>query len=370
MGYEIDFLTVGDASKSGDAIALRWGDLVKGNDSQFVAVIDGGFKDDGEKLAALIEEYYGNLSTIGNRSAIDLVVSTHPDADHISGLSHILEKFAVKTLWLHQPWEHNEGLASRFEDGRVNDDSIGRRLKESCAMAWELVKQAKRNGTIVQEPFAHREINQCEGRLRVLGPTEGYYEELLTDFDGMPETATAGQAIVQSTKDFLNRCKELWDDDSIGNGGETSAKNNSSVILEFVYDGNRSLFTADAGIPALQNACGLAGEEALRFIQIPHHGSRRNVGSDVLDKLVGKIVGKGLPRGQSSRISAYASCAPKNPDNKHPSKRVLNAFKRRGCNCYVTAEGKQSMCHFHGANRKGYSSMTPCEFYEHLKEGE
>ena len=362
MGYEFDFLAVGDESKSGDAIALRWGDL-RGNDGQFITVIDGGFKESGEKLVALIRRYYGNPR------AIDLVVSTHPDADHIGGLSHVLEEFEVKTLWLHQPWEHNN-IASQFRDKRVTDHSIGERLKESCEAAWELFKKAESEGTAVEEPFVGLSTNvEHGGCLRVLGPTEGYYEELLTDFDGMPDTATAGQAVAQSAKDLLNRLKELWDDDSIGNDGETSAKNNSSVILEFVYDEKRFLFTADAGIPALQNACGLAGKETLRFVQIPHHGSRRNVGTDMLNDLVGEIVGKGLPHGQSSKISAYASCAANNPEHKHPSKRVLNAFKRRGCNCYTT-EGQNIWRYCNAPDRKGYSTMEPCEFYEHLKEGE
>lgn len=32
LGYEIDLLPVGDASKSGDAILMRFGDLFKGGD--------------------------------------------------------------------------------------------------------------------------------------------------------------------------------------------------------------------------------------------------------------------------------------------------------------------------------------------------
>lgn len=47
MGYEIDFLAVGEGERSGDAIALRvWrpGNL----DRQAVIVIDGGTKETGQ----------------------------------------------------------------------------------------------------------------------------------------------------------------------------------------------------------------------------------------------------------------------------------------------------------------------------------
>ena len=42
FGFEIDFLPVGDKSKSGDAICMRWGNL---HDplKQNVMVVDGGF---------------------------------------------------------------------------------------------------------------------------------------------------------------------------------------------------------------------------------------------------------------------------------------------------------------------------------------
>ena len=364
MGYEIDFLAVGEESQSGDAIALRWGDLR--NNDHFIAVIDGGFKDSGEKLAALIKQHYGDPR------AIDLVVSTHPDADHIGGLSHILETFEVKTLWLHRPWEHNNDIASKFQDGRVTDHSISERLKESCEAAWNLLQHAKERNVEVMEPFACRDmdIRSHEGTLRILGPTQGYYEELLPGFQGMPETKAApfaGSAFAQTLQKAVNWVKELWGRDSIDDNGETSARNNSSVILELSYGGERFLFTADAGIPALQKACALVDNEhnePLRFIQIPHHGSRRNVGPTVLNHLVGEI----LPRGESRGIYAHVSCADKNPDHKHPNKRVLNAFTRRGCACYKTA-GK-SMCFPKDAPDRGYSTATPCDFYEQVEDDE
>ena len=41
MAYQIDFLPVGDGAKSGDAIAMRFGDFSDAMKT-FVVVIDGG----------------------------------------------------------------------------------------------------------------------------------------------------------------------------------------------------------------------------------------------------------------------------------------------------------------------------------------
>ena len=89
MNYEIDFLPVGNGDKSGDAICLRWEE----NNKYKVMVIDGGTKESGEKIVEHIKTYY-------NTTKVDYVVNTHPDQDHASGLSIVLEKLTVKELWI------------------------------------------------------------------------------------------------------------------------------------------------------------------------------------------------------------------------------------------------------------------------------
>ena len=101
MGYEIDFLPVGKESRSGDAILLRYGNLGGGRDEQTVVLIDGGFRDTADSILTHLNKYYGTLT-------IDLVISTHPDADHINGLREIFDRIgkehiAVRELWMHRP---------------------------------------------------------------------------------------------------------------------------------------------------------------------------------------------------------------------------------------------------------------------------
>ena len=58
MAYEIDFLAIGEESRSGDAITLRFGDLNGPREAQTVVVVDGGFTDDGVKVIKHLAEYY------------------------------------------------------------------------------------------------------------------------------------------------------------------------------------------------------------------------------------------------------------------------------------------------------------------------
>lgn len=82
---------------------------------------------------------------------------------------------------------------------------------------------------------------------------------------------------------------------------------------------------------------------SLSFIQVPHHGSRRNIGPAVLNKLVGNIVSEG---GRSG-VCAFISCAP--DSDKHPHQAVINAFTRRGAKVVATE----------GTNKRHSSNAPP-----------
>lgn len=146
----------------------------------------------------------------------------------------------------------------------------------------------------------------------------------------------------------------------------TSAQNHSSAIVQFNLEGNRLIFTGDAGRESLEKAADYIGNieylDNLAFIQIPHHGSFRNIGPTVLNKLVGEI----KPKGQSPHFSAFCSAA-KSGAPKHPSKKVLNAFTRRGARVHVTAGvGKH---HHRGApDREGWSTADPEPFHERVED--
>ena len=127
--------------------------------------------------------------------------------------------------------------------------------------------------------------------------------------------------------------------------------------MQLVVEDRRLLFTGDAGVTALSHAADrldISPQEAeLKFIQIPHHGSRRNVGPTILNRLVGEP----LPEGQKRNISATASTA-KNGEPKHPRKAVMNAFTHRGIT--TSATRGSTLCHSYNAPaREGWNSVQP-----------
>jgi beta-lactamase superfamily II metal-dependent hydrolase len=307
--HEIDFLPVGTGEKSGDAIAFRF----TINSRQFVAVIDGGYTEVGSNLANHIGKYY-------NTSRVDLVISTHPDADHINGLCTLLEELEVGELLLHLPANH----------GPYKQGLWGETVPELLAIAH-------RRRVAVTEPFAG--LQRFDGAMTIVGPTKAYYRQLLAEhaeeLRGKALTAAAvREAIQQFTKRALAALPFV---ETLGEDGVTSHCNNSSVISYWQLDGRRLLLTGDAGIPALRQAVdllpayGFGPATPLDFFQGPHHGSRRNLAPSLLNDLLGT---SSAPF--SSSTVAFISASKDAP--KHPSPKVTNALMRRGCRVYTSEE--------------------------------
>ena len=355
-------LGVGNESKSGDAIALRWGNLHGSRSEQKVVLIDGGFQNTGNDVVAHIDKYY-------ETTTIDAVVSTHPDQDHVNGLHVVLDELTVKELWIHKPWEHNHGLAEKFLDGRITDESIGRRLKESLDSAASLVAKAESNNIHIVEPFSSISLHNL-GEFRVLGPSRQYYESLIPQFDGMPQAETTLTSYLDESTGSVGRSMKrftsTWGVDELDDEDTTSAKNNSSAITLLMVDGHYLLFTGDAGITALTHAANqldaVRNGTGLRFMQIPHHGSRRNVGPAILDRLIGKP----LVQDEKRNITAIASTA-KNGEPKHPRKSVMNAFIHRGARVLAT-RGVTIRHSYDAPSRQGWKTATPDDYHWDYEE--
>ncbi len=323
--YEVDFLPVGDGEDSGDAIALRFSHPDTGRWVR--VIIDAGFADDGEALVEHVRSYYGT-------NEIDVAILTHPDGDHIGGMGEVIRGLQVRELWLHDLTQH--GGATLPAAAAVND----------------LIALARARGTAVREPWAGTQA--FGGALTVLGPTETYYEELMVEqVSGVGRSTPAGKAIVEAARGLFDRIGAALGVETPFSEKEVSPRNNSSTVSLLRVDDQSLLFTADAGVPALERAWDEAEAVGLAappdFVQVPHHGSRRNASSAWLDRLLG-------PTGQEETRSAFVSVVRISP--KHPSGRVVNAYKRRGCTVVATAG--QSISRPHGTPaRANWGPATP-----------
>ena len=362
MGFQVDFLPVGNGEKGGDAIALRYGKLDGTRSEQEVIVIDGGTKESGENLVKHIQKYY-------KTDQVNFVISTHPDADHSSGLSVVLENLKVDNLWMHRPWEHAQDIKDAFKNGRITGKGLKESIKKSLENAYELETIAKRKEIPIFEPFS--DLLNKDNQLIILGPSEEFYEDLLPNFRETPEAKEAvawPEKLVTVVKEVIKWIAETWGMETLTDPeeGEASAENNTSTILFLQLNGKKFLFTSDAGIEALNNAIDKAESlgidlREVGFLQIPHHGSKHNVGPTILNHIIGEKL-----REQKHLKTAFVS-SPKNGDPKHPSRKVVNALKRRGAKAYAT-KGISMRQSSPDAPDRGWKKADPLPFYDQVEE--
>jgi beta-lactamase superfamily II metal-dependent hydrolase len=342
MSFEVDIRAVGENTNSGDAIAIRYGAFSADPALQRVVIIDGGYRENGDDLVKLITNQYGT-----NR--VDLVLCTHAHDDHVKGLLPIFEKLQVGALWMHQPWDHADSVRAFVRDRRITTQKFSERLQRSLESAYELEQVAIKQGIVPEEPFTGTSF---DSRFFVIGPSVSYYNTLvcefgeavspaakfLESFEAVPRTVSALRRAISET---VAGPEELVEPAI----GDVDARNNSSAIVVAKLDDQVFLFTADAGVPALTQAADYAASRQYDLganvtrVQVPHHGSKRNVSPTILDRIIG-------PRGQSSQKQCFVSAA-KEWDTKHPSMRVTNALNRRGSKVYGTC-GK-NLC-FHSSD--------------------
>ena len=362
MAHEIDFLAVGGGERSGDAIALRYGD----GHTYSIHVIDGGDQAAGVQMVKHIRKYYENPSYI------DAVVCTHGDDDHSSGLREVINEFEVGGIWMNRPWLYARSIINDFKDRRMTVDSLVGRLRDEYPILVEIEEVAEERGIDLHEAFRGARV----GAFAILAPSRERYLQLIPEFSRTPEQAESHRSDSSAPRGLLAKAAqsvrgaaewvfETWGRETLEENVETSPSNESSVVQLARFDGERILLTGDAGVIALGEAanyaegrgCDLPG---IDFIQVPHHGSRHNVSPSSLDRWVGPR----LPKGETRGTVAYASVA--KAAETYPRKKVVNAFMRRGAKVYST--NGTSIRHHRGTPpRQGWVPVNPLKFSERVE---
>ena len=326
--YEIRFFIVGKASKGGDAIFIR---LYDEQDKPTVIVIDGGYAENGNEIIRyMIDEC--KLKTI------DLVVNTHPDIDHISGLIQLFQsdEITIKKLLMNRPWRDANLKSSLFKDGRITNNSLKQKLTDNFKKAFELEQIAIQK--IGEENIIHPVIkNTYFDCLTILSPTTDFYRSCLLNSEKTPETSNAlfefanallhqPRSTIYKTISFFKGNIIKWFDDET-----TSPINETSIILLLQLPNRNFLFTGDAGKEALKKALELYHNmfpyTTINSMQLPHHGSRKNIDPTLIKEI--------------NASQYYISCPPNGFDSGHYSRRLTNMIlsKQSNAEIYTTQEG-------------------------------
>jgi beta-lactamase superfamily II metal-dependent hydrolase len=329
--YEIDFIEAGE-HKSGDAIALRYGNQIGAQITQLVHVVDGGYatSNDGQKLIDHINTHYEGVSSI------DHVVLTHPDTDHASGLKIVVETCKIGILWMNRPWLHVDTLLPQFAHEYTREGLIAR-LKKDFPHTAELEEIAIRKGITINDAFQGDVI----GKFTVMAPTKSRYIELVVASEKTPKTEqqpSISQGLLEGLRTTARYLKALWGEEGglKGHTDGTTCENEMSIIQYAQIAGHKILLTGDAGIEGLEEAHQYATLlsiplPGLHRFQVPHHGARRNLSSDILDKWLGTKLSSNTNQGLfESIVSANRN------DDDHPKKAVVRALRHRGANVATT----------------------------------
>jgi hypothetical protein len=313
--YEIDFLPSGGRSANGtkgaSAITVRF--TVNGEDDDAVVVIDGGDTRTGEAIVDHVRTYYGSRP-------VDLVIATRTNAEgQLAGLAVVLDRLEVRELMIHQPRRHGADESTHSELDAVD----------------ELLGVARRRGTAITEPYTG--AFRINGQVAILGPSQSYYERLVTD------AVTSRDDAGRNSGRFLGRAFKRLHVDGIAERDQPTIGDERSVVTLIQVGEHRLLFTGDAGAGALEEALdfyeswyGEFDAMPLRFFQAPHHGNPKVLGPATLDRMFGPTR---APHGDGCAV--FISSA--GGDTGQASSKLVNALNRRGC--AVSATDGRAACH-------------------------
>ena len=353
-GFEIDFLPVGEKSKSGDAILFRY----KEDNEYVVILIDGGHKEsDGVKTSDTIlkhmRDYYFPEVENDADMTIDHIICSHPDSDHVGGLPDVMETCNVGILWINNPTDYVD------YDDLADDSDTNRFSKNDADTVSNLIKAAEENNVTVNECLQGMSV----GPFVVASPDENFYRDLVSgNLDRQGSELSSFKGTLFKAVSWI---QAVWNKDELKEFPATSVCNESSTVLysKLMDEEYQILLTADAGIEALSRAYEYINDYyeftsgSLTFIQMPHHGSRHNVNVEVLDDLLGVKI---TEYSDEKRRSSYASVAKEASD--HPKRSVLNAFITRGYKCFST-HGKTVWHHIGDVpTRDNFSSATALDY--------
>jgi beta-lactamase superfamily II metal-dependent hydrolase len=350
--FEIDFLDV-ESKKSGDAIVVRYGI----GDYWYLHVVDGGFQATGDSIVEHINQHYGNPPLVNN------VVLTHSDGDHAGGLRTVLEAYTVGTLWMLRPWLYAAELIHRFP--RVKSaENLQRILREAYPNIAALEEIALRRGIPIAEPFQGARI----GAFTVLAPSRNRYLDLIARSECTPESDAKSTMLMFAS--FLKRSaayagtfvRAAWGEEWFS-PEDISAENEMSVVQFARIAGQTILLTGDAGREGLSEVVSFAPVAGLTLpgidrFQVPHHGSRRNLSTEILDRLLGPRLNSRLPAGRE-RFTAIISSSKE--DAAHPRKSVVRAMIHRGAQVIAT-EGVTKRTQWNAPPRAGWIAAEPMPY--------
>jgi hypothetical protein len=272
-------------AKQGDALWIRWGERADPHH----LVVDMGTEPIGRDMRPRLEA----LAKGGG--ALDLVVITHVDADHIGGvLTSLAEANAIPGLDVHDVWFNGfEHLRGEVVHRRNTLESMGPAQGERLS---DWLREQPWNEAFDRGPVTRPSVGALPSRelhdgltLTVLGPTPQRLERFIDTWkDTVEEALDAGRldpGIVSPGLEAFGTTEppELASDADLlelatrNTREDASVANGSSIALLLEYEDRSILLSGDAFSTDLIDAIGLLSPGRpleLDLFKLSHHGSK------------------------------------------------------------------------------------------------
>lgn len=220
----------------GDCIRIRFDD--------HNIIIDSGTT----RFGPVFKRICNEISSSGE--AIDALILTHSDADHIGGLLSNLRLY--EDLPIHEVWMNH---------GKACKGNVDLSVQQNDAVYSLLLKK----GIPVFPAVSGIEREVGYAKFCILAPDEADLNEFYYGQQRVPLSARS---------DYGYSMDELMDM-SI-RARDTSPSNKVSIVFEFIYAGMKMLFTGDSWPEEILKKAAPCYD----LIKLPHHGSVRNISEE------------------------------------------------------------------------------------------
>lgn len=244
-------------------------------------LIDGGFK--GTYNSQLKKE----LETLNEQGqCLDLVVLTHFDRDHISGLLALLQdskySLLIKEIWF-----------NRISQADKHMDSTSTKLSLNDSFNFEQCVDdlSKKNNTLIVKDMVCNSDKLLHSftqslTMQIISPSKEKINALVSNFESEINLHKNRNKLSSGGNDNQYRFDELWNNPDIA---DKSQSNGSSIGLHLTYKSKNYLFLGDCHIETVSDYIDEShqGREKAKFelIKLSHHGSKFNISNKFLSNI-------------------------------------------------------------------------------------
>ncbi len=246
----------------------------------------------------------GELARVGATGGkLDLIVLSHVDSDHITGLLDLLSDLREQQASNHPPSILANGLwHNTFGQTIGHGNDVESRIRAVCAKAAAANQFMDATENQIQSIADGQKLRTDALALRL--PINAGFADGLVSLDSHPDPLEYGNlrvTVLGPTRKNLDSLRQEWlkwlqeNEDAIGGPdprtavkADRSKPNVSSIMLLAEADGKRLLLTGDGRGDHLLQGIGQAGLLDSKggfhvdVLKMPHHGSARNVTKEFL----------------------------------------------------------------------------------------